>query len=532
MNSQNYEVLNRAWKSTCKVLFGAEIGDMKDYEPWLLSGADAPIKRKSVVSGKDVYVGIEFYKDESRFIGLDEIDFNKKFQPLNINEVKDIDSIVESLQERFLYTGNIVLGNSQFVEKSSNVIDSSYIYNATELVDAKYIAHLTCAPESEYCFGSNGAGVSKQCIHIYETFDCNRCFEIWNSRSCADGYFTYNCDGCRETFFTFNSYGKKYSVGNLELDKDKYLQLKKKLIEEIREELISKKQLKSLMDIIAGAKEYKKENEELKQILKGHKFEEPKTNKEIAEKEFSETTAILLGKPLHGIDNYSEWLSTNIWERNECKSALTGRRTVVVDYCNLGSIPEPRLIRKDEWEVVKEKMKLSAEEVASLSMKNVGETIGKIAYLPFDYNTNSTNMIDCTTTLNSADCYLVVPAIFSKKSGVCTWIRHSSDLFGCCAGFHSNFCMKINYSKKMNRCFETDNSSGCSGGYFLHNCENVNDSMFCFNMKNLRNAIGNAPLQLDKYKAVRSSLLEQMHSELEKTKELKWDIYNIGCPSE
>ena len=43
MNSQNYEVLNKAWKSTCKVLFGAEIGDMKDYEPWLLYGVDAPL---------------------------------------------------------------------------------------------------------------------------------------------------------------------------------------------------------------------------------------------------------------------------------------------------------------------------------------------------------------------------------------------------------------------------------------------------------------------------------------------------------
>ncbi|MDD2655350.1 MAG: hypothetical protein PHQ80_01640 [Candidatus ainarchaeum sp.] len=529
MNSQTYEVLNKAWKSTCRILLGAEIGDMKEYEPWLLSGADAPKRFKSSISGKDVYVGIGSYKEDGKFIGMDEIDFSRKFEPLGINQVKDIDSIVGALKERFLYTGNIILGNSNFVEKGANIMDSSYIYNATDLLDSKYIAHLSIAPESEYCFGSNGAGSSKHCIRVYETYDCNRCLEIWNSRSCADGYFTYNCDGCNETFFTFNSYGKKYAIGNLELPRDKYLQLKKKLLAEIREQLISGKRLDSLMDIVSSAKECKKEHEELKTMLKGHKFDEPRTNKEIIEKEFSETSSILLGKPLYGMDNYSKWLTSKIWKRSEANSALTGRRTVVVDYCNLGRIPEHRLIRKDEWELIKEKMKLTEPEVDSLTVANAGETIGKIAYMPFDYNINSTNMIDCTTTLNSSDCYLVIPSIFSKKSGVCTWIRHSSDLFGCCAGFNSSFCMKMNYSKRMNRCFEADNSSGCSGGYFLHNCENVRDSMFCFNVKNLSNSIGNAPLPLDKYKSVRSSLLEQMHSELEKNKELKWDIYSIGC---
>ncbi len=529
MNSQTYEALNKAWKSTCKVLFGQEIGDMQDYEPWLLSGVEASRKETSSISGKDVYFGIDSYCKKGKFMGLDELDFGKKFEPLNINEVKDIDSIVEALQDRFYYTGNIVLGNSQFVEKASNIIDSSYVYNSTQLVDAKYIAHLCLSPEGEYCFGSNGAGVSRQCIKIYETYDCNRCFEIWNSRSCSDGYFTYNCDGCRETFFTFNSYAKKYAIGNLELTKEKYLELKKKLLEEIREELVSKKRLNSLMDIVEGAKEYPKEHEELKQTLKDHKFKEPSANKETIEKEFSETTSILFGKPLYEIGKYSEWLSRNLWNRRNSKSAFTDRKIVRVDYCNLGRIPEHRLIRKDEWEIIKERMKFTEDEAESRTLKNVGEIIGRIAYMPFDYSTNSTNMLDCTTTLNSSDCYLVLPAIFSKKSGVCTWIRHSSDVFGCRAGFHSSFCLKINYSKKMNRCLEADNSSNCSGGYFLHNCENVRDSMFCFNVKNSTNSIGNAPLPPEKYRAIKSSLLEQMHSELEKTKSLKWDIYNIGA---
>ena len=55
--------------------------------------------------------------------------------------------------------------------------------------------------------------------------------------------------------------------------------------------------------------------------------------------------------------------------------------------------------------------------------------------------------------------------------------------------------------------------------------------MFCFNSKNLTRAIGNAPLPPQKYKSVKASLLGQIVGELEKTKNLKWDIYNIACYS-
>ena len=65
--------------------------------------------------------------------------------------------------------------------------------------------------------------------------------------------------------------------------------------------------------------------------------------------------------------------------------------------------------------------------------------------------------------------------------------------------------------------------------YYSHNCENVHDSMFCFNAKNLRHAVGNAVLEAGAYKKLKSQLLEQIAGELAAKKDLKWDIYNIGC---
>jgi len=92
----------------------------------------------------------------------------------------------------------------------------------------------------------------------------------------------------------------------------------------------------------------------------------------------------------------------------------------------------------------------------------------------------------------------------------------------------SSFCINCYNSNRLTRCFEVDASQNCAGTYFAHNCENVQDSMFCFNAKNLHNAIGNAALPAEKFASIKGALLAQMHAELEKKKELKLDIYNIG----
>lgn len=69
----------------------------------------------------------------------------------------------------------------------------------------------------------------------------------------------------------------------------------------------------------------------------------------------------------------------------------------------------------------------------------------------------------------------------------------------------------------------------CSDTYFSHNCENVHESMFCFNVKNRRHNIGNAQYDENEYNKIKSSLMVQMIEELEDKKSLKIDIYNIGC---
>ena len=52
--------------------------------------------------------------------------------------------------------------------------------------------------------------------------------------------------------------------------------------------------------------------------------------------------------------------------------------------------------------------------------------------------------------------------------------------------------------------------------------------MFCFNAKNLKNAIGNVQLKPDDYKRIKSMFLKEIHERLVKDKDLDFDIFNLG----
>jgi hypothetical protein len=137
MAQQAYETLNKAWKSTCRTVLGDEIGELEDYGDWLKEHMDPFTVKKSCVSGSDVYSAVPYYCEEGKFISLEEVDFNKKFEPLNINEIKDIDSIAESLRERFTYCGNVVLENSRNVGKSSNIQNSFHILSLNIVLELR-----------------------------------------------------------------------------------------------------------------------------------------------------------------------------------------------------------------------------------------------------------------------------------------------------------------------------------------------------------------------------------------------------------
>jgi hypothetical protein len=506
--SQAYEALNKAWKSTCRVLLGAEIGNLERYGPWLGEHMAPMLRKKSALSGKEVCCAMPDYASGARFLSLEEIDFGQKFEPLSINEIKDIDSIMEAVGERFAYCGNMVLGNSRQVERSSDVHDSFFIYNSNFIHDCNYVAYSSYCSDSRYLFSVFSDRSSSHMIRVFETFKQARCFEAWECFESSDCYFSSCVEASQDAIFSFNLRNKRQVIGNMELPKDKYLQLKAKLVGEMREELERKGRFPSLMDIISSSAP-----------LGGVELPEPDAGAagdlEPMEEAFRKTTGILLGKPLHDLRSHGGWLSRHVPATDKAKSAVSGRPVYVNDIVPYNLMLKDRLVKQDEvW------------KVGALK-----KAVGRIAYIcPEGRAGDSRNIPEVAVANTSLNCYHCGIASFNENTAYSYWARDSKYMFGSALAFLSSFCMNAYYSTNLSRAFEADGCNNCSDVYFAHNCENARDAMFCFNTKNLHSAIGNSPLPPEQYRKVKSSLLAQMAEELERNKELKWDIYAIGAP--
>ncbi|HIH19136.1 TPA: hypothetical protein HA225_04100 [Candidatus Micrarchaeota archaeon] len=80
MLSSVYDALNKAWNSTCRVLFGQETAPLSECREWLREYDQKLRTEKSSLSGKDVTFSLDDYSNNARFAAFNEIDFGKKFE--------------------------------------------------------------------------------------------------------------------------------------------------------------------------------------------------------------------------------------------------------------------------------------------------------------------------------------------------------------------------------------------------------------------------------------------------------------------
>ncbi|MCX6773030.1 MAG: hypothetical protein NTV88_04650, partial [Candidatus Micrarchaeota archaeon] len=208
---------------------------------------------KSALSGKTVVVTGD-YELGSKFISGDELEGYSKLVDkgkLNINSIKDIDSILSALQERFYYSGNDVLGNSSNAVLSNRVVDSTYVYKAHDVFYSKYVAHTYLSKYSEYIFGGHSIGKGTHfAAKAFETYEASRIWEGVHIYLSQDIIYSSNLENCQNCLFSFNLRSKRRCIGNLELPADKFAALKEKLQGEIADTLEAKHTAISVVEIV------------------------------------------------------------------------------------------------------------------------------------------------------------------------------------------------------------------------------------------------------------------------------------------
>ena len=520
--SMVYDELNKAWKSTCRVLFRREIGELSDFKEYLKNPVES-VKRKSAEDGS-VYVSAHGYPANSKFVLFTPELMFRKYGSLELDDLKDIDSLLQAIQERVSYCGSIVLGNCSNVSHSTNVIDSNFVYNCNEISDSKYIYNSSHLRFSEYGFSSAGGGQNSYFVKLYGGGMSKRFFNVIDCSYCSDIYFSENLRASQDCMFSFNLVGKRNVIGNLVLPKEKFLSIKSGLLGQIADELEKKRKMFSIFDLVNSEKDNDIGH------LAGYVSDEPDGfSKQVIEGSFSKTANLLSLKVDGSVDDYSGYLLQEVPRARglEYVSPVSRKK----GFYHAGIIghflDRSRVISHAESVVAGERLKLDEKNISDI--RSIHANIHGISYsCPFDVAGNNHNIGSSTVVVDAVNCYNVAWAVQSNNSAYCYWPRNSNYVFGSSVVFSSSFSMKSFYSKNLTRCYEVDSSRSCADSYYLHNCENVQNGIMCFNAKNLSYAVGNTPVGKEKFARVKSLLLEWINGELEKSKSVPLSIFNLG----
>ncbi len=312
-------------------------------------------------------------------------------------------------------------------------------------------------------------------------------------------------------------------IGNLELPKEKAAKIRAKLAEEMAEKLEREKRLPSLLDIVG-------ECGKAPALGKVEREAEEKFGLEKVEAAFGRATRLVFGKELGGIDLFGDWLKRHVVWMGSGKSIISGKAMLMADYGHYADYPKARLVTLFEAEELAKQLKLSEEEAEGLSISKISRGIEKISFLSPEYFMGQNiNVSECSTQYESLNAYRSPGTSFAKNTAYSFWPRNADHVFGSSMAFSCQYCINCYYSENLNRCFECDSCKSCSDSYYLHNCENVRSSMFCFNAKNLTYAIGNEEVGKEAFEKAKKMLLEWMNGQLERKKEVPLSIFDVGC---
>jgi len=244
------EALERHWESTCKLVFGAPVGKLADFEDYLYSDVVRPSARKSAEG--DV-MALPAIPQGARVADYAHLAMTMAKAPkVSINDAKDIDSLARAMGEIAVFAGNVMQGQSSHVEKSNRVLDSHYVWRSYNVIYSKYVAFCRRVKYGECVFGIDSTSKMRFAVKSYDIYNSSvffECLRVYDSSNC---YYCANMDYCSDCLFCFNQRSARRKIGNLELPEGKFALLKKKLVSEMHESLAAKKRAVQVLDIIGG----------------------------------------------------------------------------------------------------------------------------------------------------------------------------------------------------------------------------------------------------------------------------------------
>ena len=515
----NYESVDSAWRATCKVLFGREVGSLRGFEPYLKEAMLPWTVTKSSFSGKDVYLSNPHYKKGARFATPDEAKANKQ-KTFSINDIKDIDSLFRVASENMVYCGNKVFGKNLNIELVDNAIDCVDVYHAHNVRNVKKSAYISHVRESEHVFGIPAFPKIQFSIRCFEGINAQRMFESFYTNYSSDMYYSFNCSNCSDCMFGFNLRGKRHVIGNLQLPPDKYSILKRKLLSELAEGLEKKKRLFSICDFARM-----NDGIALQDVEPGEPIPTQPASAGV-QRAFSETTKIVLGAEQRKIEDFAPYLMRHALPVWKVKGKF-GSKTYRLDMPLVKDLPNCCLCTLQE--ALNNNRPYIAKSDAELPIRALAKKVSQKAAITLEMLEGSCrDIVDVSQAIDSTDIYCMWDCTTSTRSGCYTAVIQSQYIFGgYLRALDSEFCINLYDSTKVKRCFEVDSCSQSNSCYFCHNVEGCENCIFCCNVKGLHYAVFNKELPKEEYLRIKRMLLDYVNLELSKKKRLERSVFSL-----
>ena len=238
----------KTFRTITSIIFGKELTGYKDYGQWLSHDVSEMEKVKSALSEDVVYLPkqFQFYQDvQSRIITFNEAyDVHGKKQldesRLNLLSLKNAG---KTLKDISLTTMDTFYGQNSNLVECSLYYNSHSCYQGIALVSSKCCLYSFWPRQSEYMIGCYYCFSCSFSIKCYNSENLTRCFEVSDSTNCTDSYFCYNCENLSNCMFCFNTKSKRYAIANVEVGREKYIEIKKKFLGELLKTLERDKKL-------------------------------------------------------------------------------------------------------------------------------------------------------------------------------------------------------------------------------------------------------------------------------------------------
>lgn len=241
--------IEKAFISTFKVIFKKDVSSMKEYENWL-SKRIVPTRELTSVFGSKVYVPDHhptFWMlsavPDKRMVTYDEAAELGRF---HIDEaiVGDLDKLKEWTSNTACYPTEFIAGRHKNLIETPISLDSSNQFKVYTAIRADYCGVSSWSIQSKYVFGCHWVTDTQYSIKCYNSLGLMRCFEVDTSTRCTDSMFCHNCEGLAEAMFCWNTKGKRYAIGNTQLQPEQYREIKDMLVAQIADEVVAKKDFK------------------------------------------------------------------------------------------------------------------------------------------------------------------------------------------------------------------------------------------------------------------------------------------------